>query len=238
MKINCLIIDDEPASQTVLKKFIEDVDFLELRAVCDNAIEAIEKLKELNDIDLLFLDVNMPKISGLTFYKSLQNPPHVIFTTAYPQYAVDGFEVNAIDFLLKPFSFERFFTAVNKVLEKRFSNGKQTNGNQSEDERFIFIKSNKTLHKINFEDILFVEAYGDYVKAHLDDKYILTNATFTSVLDSLPKKMFIRTHKSFAINFKKMTSISGNQITIQKHKIPIGLKFKEEFMKIVNDTNQ
>ena len=119
MKINCLIIDDEPTSQIVLKNYIADVDFLHLSGVFNNAIEALHELKNNHNIDLLFLDVNMPKISGLTFYKSLQNPPDVIFTTAYSQYAVDGFEVNAIDFLLKPFSFDRFFIAVNKVLEKK-----------------------------------------------------------------------------------------------------------------------
>jgi len=237
MKIKCLIIDDEPSSQTVLKNFVADVDFLELKGVCNNAIDALQVLKQNQDIDLLFLDVNMPKISGLTFYKSLQNPPEVIFTTAYPQYAVDGFEVNAIDYLLKPFSFERFFTAVNKVLEKKFSNGKQSNGNQIEEERFMFVKSSKTLHKINFENILFVEAYGDYVKVHQEQQCVLTNATFTSVLETLPKDIFIRTHKSFAINFKKMNTISGNQITIQKHKIPIGQTYKAEFYQFINQTN-
>ena len=232
MKIKCLIIDDEPSSQVVLKKFVADVDFLKLVKVCNNAIDALQVLKQNQNIDLLFLDVNMPKISGLTFYKSLQNPPEVIFTTAYPQYAVDGFEVNAIDYLLKPFSFERFFTAVNKVLEKRFSNG-----TKKEEEQFIFVKSSKTLHKINFKDILFVEAYGDYVKVHQEQQCILTNATFTSVLETLPSDIFVRTHKSFAINFKKMNTISGNQITIQKHKIPIGQKFKEEFLSFINNTN-
>jgi len=232
MKINCLIIDDEPSSQTVLKNFVADVDFLELKGVCNNAIDALQVLKQNQNIDLLFLDVNMPKISGLTFYKSLQNPPEVIFTTAYPQYAVDGFEVNAIDYLLKPFSFERFFTAVNKVLEKRF-----TNGNQTEDEQFMFVKSSKTIHKINFKDILFVEAFGDYVKVHQEQQCILTNATFTSVLETLPRDLFVRTHKSFAINFKKMNTISGNQITIQKHRIPIGQTYKAEFFKLINQTN-
>jgi len=232
MKINCLIIDDEPSSQTVLKKFVADVDFLNLVGICSNAIDALQVLKQNQNIDLLFLDINMPKISGLTFYKSLQNPPEVIFTTAYPQYAVDGFEVNAIDYLLKPFSFERFFTAVNKVLEKRF-----TNGTKTEEEQFMFVKSSKTLHKINFEDILFVEAYGDYVKVHQEKQCILTNATFTSVLETLPKDIFVRTHKSFAINFKKMNTISGNQITIQKHKIPIGQTYKAEFYQFINQTN-
>ncbi|WP_242084538.1 LytR/AlgR family response regulator transcription factor [Aestuariivivens sediminis] len=231
MKIKCLIIDDEPSSQAVLKKFVGDVEFLELVKVCNNAVDALHVLKQNQDIDLLFLDVNMPKISGLTFYKSLQNPPEVIFTTAYPQYAVDGFEVNAIDYLLKPFSFERFFTAVNKVVEKRFNNG-----NQIDDDWYIFIKSNKTLHKINFENILFIEAYGDYVKVHLINEFILTNATFTSILESLPEHIFVRTHKSFAINFKHLNSISGNLITIKNYKIPIGQKYKSEFLTFINNT--
>jgi DNA-binding LytR/AlgR family response regulator len=229
MKINCLIIDDEPSSQIVLKKFIADVEFLELMGVCNNAIDAIHELKQNQTIDLLFLDINMPKISGLTFYKSLQNPPEVIFTTAYPQYAVEGFEVNAIDYLLKPFSFDRFFTAVNKVVEK-----KSINGNHSEKDHFMLIKSNKTLYKIYSENILFIEACGDYVKVHLEDKFIMTNATFTSVLESLPNPVFIRTHKSFAINFNKMNSVSGNQVNIKNHKIPIGQKFKIEFLDLIN----
>jgi len=229
MKINCLIIDDEPSSQLVLKKFIADVDFLELKGVCSNAIDSIQVLKQNQTIDLLFLDINMPKISGLTFYKSLQNPPEVIFTTAYPQYAVDGFEVSAIDYLLKPFSFDRFFTAVNKVVEKKFSNG-----NNQDNDHFMMIKSSKTLHKINSANILYIEALGDYVKVHLEDQYILTNATFTSILETLPKQIFIRTHKSFAINFKKMNSLSGNQITIKNHKLPIGQKYKATFLDFIN----
>lgn len=229
MKINCLIIDDEPSSQIVLKKFIKDVEFLELIDVCSNAIDALQVLKQNQDIQLLFLDINMPKISGLTFYKSLQNPPEVIFTTAYPQYAVDGFEVNAIDYLLKPFSFDRFFAAINKVVEKKFPmETKADNGH------FMLIKSSKTLHKINSENILFIEAFGDYVKVHLEDKCILTNATFSSILESLPTQIFIRTHKSFAINFNKMNSICGNQINIKNHKIPIGQKFKTEFLDFIN----
>ena len=233
MKINCLIIDDEPSSQTVLKKFVGDVDFLELVGVCNNAIDALNVIRQHQHVDLLFLDINMPKISGLTFYKSLQNPPEVIFTTAYPQYAVEGFEVNATDYLLKPFSFERFFTAVNKVMGKRFSNQHQLN-----DDHFILVKSNKILHKIYSKSILFVEAYGDYVKVHLDEQCLLTNATFTSILESLPSQVFIRTHKSFAINFKKMNSISGNQVIIKNHKIPIGQKYRTEFLNYVNNTSQ
>jgi len=229
MTLRCLIIDDEPSSQLVLKTFIADVGFLELCGIANNAVEALNLLQKHADIDLLFLDINMPKISGLTFYKSLQNPPHVIFTTAYSQYAIEGFEVNAIDYLLKPFSFDRFFKAVNKVIENQ--SGKE--GKNHEDS-FVLIKSSKTLHKVNPNDILFIEALGDYVKVHLETSYLLTNNTFTSVLESLPELGFIRTHKSFAINFAKMNSLEGNLITINDHKIPIGQKYKADFLSIIN----
>jgi DNA-binding LytR/AlgR family response regulator len=230
MQINCIIIDDEPSSQIVLKAFIADVPFLKLICVCNNAIEATEVLNKNNNIKLLFLDINMPKISGLSFYKSLQNPPDVIFTTAYSEYALDGFEVNAIDYLLKPFSFNRFFKAVNKVLEKQ---SQQENNNIEDD--FILIKSNKVLHKITPNDILYVEAFGDYVKLHLEHTYIMTNSTFTNILKLLPKQ-FVRTHKSYAINLKKMNSLAGNQITIGNRTVPIGQTYKADFLKSFNET--
>ena len=229
MTLRCLIIDDEPSSQLVLKTFIADVGFLELCGIANNAVEALNLLQQHADIDLLFLDINMPKISGLTFYKSLQNPPHVIFTTAYSQYAIEGFEVNAVDYLLKPFSFDRFFKAVNKVIENQ--SGQEV---KNHEDSFILIKSSKTLHKVNPSDILFIEALGDYVKVHLETSYLLTNNTFTSVLESLPELVFIRTHKSFAINFAKMNSLEGNLITINNHKIPIGQKYKADFLSIIN----
>ncbi len=229
MKINCIIIDDEPSSQSVLKAFIADLGFLELVGVCDNAFEAIEILNKNSNIDLLFLDINMPKISGISFYKSLQNPPDVIFTTAYSEYALEGFEVNAIDYLLKPFSFQRFFKAVNKALDK------QSQENQTPEDDFILIKSNKVLHKIVPNDILYVEAFGDYVKVHLEHTYVMTNSTFTNILKLLPKQ-FIRTHKSYAINLKKMNSLAGNQITIGEKIVPIGQTYKADFLKSFNKT--
>lgn len=229
MQINCIIIDDEPSSQIVLKAFIAKVPFLKLICVCNSAIEATEVLNKNNTIDLLFLDINMPKISGLSFYKSLQNPPDVIFTTAYSEYALEGFEVNAIDYLLKPFSFNRFFKAVNKVLDK------QSQENQTPEDDFILIKSNKVLHKITPNDILYVEAFGDYVKVHLEHRYIMTNSTFTNILKLLPKQ-FVRTHKSYAINLKKMNSLAGNQITIGDHTVPIGQTYKADFLKSFNKT--
>ena len=227
--INCIIIDDEPSSQTILKKFISDVDFLTLSGTCNNAVEAIQLLNTKQNVDLMFLDINMPKISGLTFYRSLQNPPDLIFTTAYSQYAVDGFEVNAIDYLLKPFSFDRFLIAISKVIDK-----KKFNENNSPKSPYILIKSNKTIHKINPNNIEYIEALGDYVKVHLKESFIITNSTFTLILKKLRDYKFIQTHKSYAINLEKVNRINGNQVFIGANSIPIGQKYKTLFLNLLN----
>jgi len=222
MTIKCLIIDDEPASQKVVKTFIDKIRFLQLSGTCNNAIEALVFLNKMDTVDLLFLDINMPSISGLSFYKSLSKKPHVIFTTAHPQYALDGFEVNAIDYLLKPFSFDRFLIAVNKVVEKI------TSQNTIFKEEFIFIKVDKKLHKININAIFYVEAYGDYVKIHLENSTLVTYSTFSSFLSSLDNSIFVQIHKSFAINSSKITIIEGNLIFLKTFKVPIGLTFKNK----------
>ncbi|BAO77050.1 LytR/AlgR family response regulator transcription factor [Winogradskyella sp. PG-2] len=224
--ITCLIIDDELSSQRVLQHFIAETDVLDLKATCNNTAEAFKYLQLNGDINLLFLDINMPQQSGLDFYKGLQKPPKVIFTTAYPQYAVDGFEVNATDYLLKPISYERFLAAIKKVLN--------TNSNQSgSEDDFIIIKENKALHRIVFKDIQYVEAYGDYVKVHTEIKTITTHSTFSKFIESLPSN-FLRTHKSFSINLNKMNHLSGNQITIDSHTIPIGKTYKKTVLKALN----
>lgn len=227
MTINCIIVDDEPSSQSVLETFVEETPSLNLVQTCNNALDAMEFLNTRKDIDLIFLDINMPKLNGLDFYKSLQKPPDVIFTTAYSQYALEGFEVNAIDYLLKPFSFERFLKAVNKVVEKK-------NGHHPNNEDFLMIKSNKVLHKVALEDILFIEAFGDYVKVHLTEKTIVTNSTFTNILKQLPKQQFVRCHKSFAVNLKKMNSLAGNVITITNRTVPVGKKYKSNLLDSLN----
>ena len=226
MTINCLIIDDEYSSQNVLKNFIAEVPFLEVIGICNNALEASSILNFQTKIDLLFLDINMPKISGLNFYKSLSNPPNVIFTTAYPQYAVDGFEVNAIDYLLKPFSLERFLNAVAKVAEKLKNETLNKEGIPH-----LIVKSNKVIHKVIIDTILYVEALGDYVKIQLENDHIVTHSTFTNILNLLPASQFIRTHKSFAINIRKLNSVSGNRISIGDYIVPIGQKYKAAFIK-------
>ena len=223
--IQCLIIDDELSSQRVLQHFITETEILDLKKTCSNTAEAFKYLQLHGGIDLLFLDINMPQQSGLDFYKSLQNPPKVIFTTAYPQYAVDGFEVNAIDYLLKPIAYERFLTAIKKVLDANISI-------ETIDD-FIILKENKTLHKVFFDDIQFAEASGDYVKVHLKDKTVITHSTFSKFIVQLPH-YFIRTHKSFSINLNKMHQVSGNQILIDEHTVPIGQTYKATVLKALN----
>ena len=226
MTLQCLIIDDEPLARDILLKFVEATADLTLIASCKDAIEATELLNTRPDIDLMFLDINMPKVSGIHFLKSLVQPPAVIFTTAYPKYAVDGFELNAVDYLLKPFTYERFQVAVEKARDKK---GQHTIASQQN--VHLLIKSNKILHKVNPLDIIYIEAYGDYVKVHLEDQQIITNSTFTAMLTQLKPYQFIRIHKSFAINMQRVQKVQGNQVWVAQTMVPIGQKYKTDFLK-------
>lgn len=224
MKIKCLIIDDEPSSQVVLKNFIGKLDFLQLSGVCNNAVEAMSLLST-EQIDLIFLDINMPQISGLSFYKSLSNPPAVIFSTAYAEYAVEAFDVSAVDYLLKPFSFDRFFTAVHKAVQLI-----QTKNAEKKVPETLLIKADKKLHKVDVDNIHYIEAFGDYVKVHLNDHFLLTNNRFKNILAQLPAN-FTQVHKSFAVNLDKTTVIEGNQALLSDKKVPVGEKYRTAFFK-------
>jgi DNA-binding LytR/AlgR family response regulator len=221
-KINCIIVDDEPASRDVLKRYIADTDELNLVSECKNAIEANEVVKS-EVIALIFLDINMPKISGLQFIKSLPSPPKVIFTTAYPEFALEGFELNAIDYLLKPFSFERFLKAVNKYSYSADSENILKS-------RTILLKSEKKLYRVPINEILFLEAIGDYVKVVLDEHSIVVHSTFQDILEKFSHPDIIRIHRSFAIAIDKFDHIEGNQIFIRKKELPIGKAYKKELL--------
>jgi len=222
MPIKCIIIDDELPAQNVLKHFISKTDVLQLMATCSSAAEAFEYLQLHPETDLIFLDINMPNQSGLEFYKHLKQPPKVIFTTAYPQYAVEGFEVEAIDYLLKPIAYERFLTAIGKAV-KHFSELEKAID-------FITLKENKSFHKVFFKDILYIEAFGDYVKVHTTHKTIVTHSTFKNLKKKLPAH-FIRVHKSFCINANRLEQVTGNMVIMGKHQIPIGQTYKEKVLK-------
>ncbi|HKP32081.1 MAG TPA: LytTR family DNA-binding domain-containing protein, partial [Chitinophagaceae bacterium] len=218
MTLNCIIIDDEPLARKGLVEYIEDVDFLHLAGEFDNPLKATSTLND-QTIHLIFLDIQMPKLSGIEFLKSLSHPPLIIFTTAYPQYAIEGFDLNVLDYLLKPISFDRFLKAAMKA--KDVINLKQPVAQVATQEDYIFIKSDNKLVKIFYNDILFVEALQNYVTIVTSDKKHITYLTFKSVEESLPADQFIKVHKSYLVAASKIESIEGNQIKIGPHYIPI-----------------
>jgi len=225
--INCIVVDDEPLARKGLKEYINDVDFLNLIGEFDNPLKATELLGK-EEVQLLFLDIQMPKITGLDFFKTLKQPPPVIFTTAYPQYAIDGFEVNALDYLVKPISFERFLKAALKA--KEYFEVREKNKTEATSSDYFFIKADNKLVKIMFDDVLFAEALQNYVVIHTKDKKFMTYLTFKSVEDYLPADVFIKVHKSYIISAQKVDSIEGGDIRIGQHYIPISRNLKDEVM--------
>jgi DNA-binding LytR/AlgR family response regulator len=221
-KIRCLVIDDEVASQKVIEHFIAETEVLTSLKSFSNPKEAYKYLQIHNDVDLIFLDINMPQQQGLEFYKTLSNPPMVIFTTAYPQYAVEGFEVSAVDYLLKPIPYQRFLQAVNKVL--KLISQKDTL------KPFMSIKENKTVYKVDLESIIYLEAAGDYVKVVTETKKFITHSTFNSFLEQLPDN-FLRIHKSYSINLDYLIKLSGNQIQVANFDLPVGQTYKSKVLK-------
>ena len=226
-KLNCIIADDEPIARQILENYVDAIPYLNLVASCKNAFEVLEILQE-KEIDILFLDINMPKLSGLSLLKTLQKRPNVIITTAYPEYAIEGFELSVTDYLVKPFSLERFMQAVQKVNKKAVIKT-TTVIQEKETTNSIFVKSDKKIIKLNFDEIYYAEAYGNYVKIYAD-KMILTPQTLSDFLNKLTKD-FIRIHKSFIINFKHLKMIDGNQVILQNDaKLPIGKSYKKELL--------
>ena len=221
--LRCIIIDDEPLARKGLKEYMADADFLQLAGEFDNPMKAMDLLMK-EKIDLIFLDIQMPKMTGPEFLKSLPHPPLVIFTTAYPQYAVEGFELNAVDYLLKPFSFDRFWKA---VLKARAMSESPHLPPVTGDADYFYIKSDNKLIKINYADVLFAEALQNYVAIHTDQKKYITYLTFHSIEEHLPASRFVKTHKSYIVAMNKVESIEGNEIKIGQHRIPISRTEKE-----------
>lgn len=226
--LRCIIADDEPIARQILENYIADTPHLELVTSCKNAFEVMEALPG-QSVDILFLDINMPKLSGLSLLKTLQQKPHVIITTAYSEYAVEGFELDVTDYLLKPFSLQRFLQAVLKVRQKTESPNKDKLQAETPELLSLFVKSDKKIIKIDLVDIFYIEAYGNYIKIHTD-KMILTPQTLTDFLAKLPDT-FLRVHKSFVINFNRLKLIDGNQIVLQNDlKLPIGKSYRKTIL--------
>lgn len=239
--INAIIVDDEPLAQDVLETYIEKIPEITLLQKCSNALEANEALKS-KEVDLMFLDIQMPQLTGVDFLKTLAKPPVVIFTTAYPNYAIEGFELNALDYLLKPISLERFMKATNKAIEQielhRKGGEAQPASAASDDPGYIFVKADKKLIKVHYHAILYIEGLKDYVIIRQENSRVITLQTMKSLEDKLPQGMFKRIHRSYIVNIERIDAVVGNMVEVvekgQAKHLPIGKNYRDELLEIVN----
>jgi DNA-binding LytR/AlgR family response regulator len=235
--INVLIVDDEPLAQDVLETYIEQIPDLHLVRKCSNVLEADEAIHSTT-VDLMFLDIQMPQITGIDFLKSLSSPPLVIFTTAYSNYALEGYELNVIDYLLKPISMDRFLKAVNKAKEQIVLREKTTHESPShEGHDHIFVKADKKLVRVKFSDVIYIEGLKDYVIIRTETGRIITLQTMKSLEDKLPIVLFKRIHRSFIINIDKLAAVVGNMVEVQEKGqpkyLPIGKNYRDELLELV-----
>lgn len=231
-QINCIIVDDEPLALEVIERYVSNISELNLIKTCSNALEAFEVL-HTTQVDLIFLDISMPVISGIDFLRSLKNPPAVIITTAYPDFALQGYELDVIDYLVKPVSLERFMKAVNKVIEK-IRNAKPATTLSKPKADYMFVKADMKLVKIKFSDIDYIEGMKDYVKIYTKEKMIVTLMTMKWFEANLPQNEFVRIHKSYIVNVDAIKTIAGNEVEIMKNKLPIGSMYKENLLKLIS----
>ena len=230
--MKCLIVDDEPLSLDILEKYIADVPGLELAGRCLDAFDAMDKINTYQ-IDLVFLDINMPRLSGLNMVKSMTSHPEIVFTTAYPEHAVEGFELDVLDYLVKPISFARFVKAIEKA-KKKLSAVKVKESSAA----FMMVKSNKKLYKVPYSDISYIQSMGDFVKIHTTEKVYITSDTLKNIETQLPQKYFLRTHKSYIIALEAVKYLEGNQVILGSETLPIGLTFKETLLKALDIRNE
>lgn len=227
-KMKCLIVDDEPLARFHLKELADKIDFLSVEGAYATALEAGAKVKE-SEIDLLFLDINMPYLNGIDFLEQLENPPLCIFTTAYSEYALEGFRLQVVDYLLKPIAFNRFYQAVNKA-QQHFIINEKLKKNTPLDDPFLYVRQSDTFIKVSWVDILYIESMQNYTKLHFKDKTLVIHQTMKAIEESLPSEHFFRIHKSFLINITHIDMISGGRLFINKTELPISRTRKEELL--------
>jgi DNA-binding LytR/AlgR family response regulator len=229
MKMKCLVIDDEPLARKLIKAHLSRIESLELVRECSNAIEAGNFLRA-EKADLLFLDIQMPEINGLQFIGTLKNPPAVILTTAYRDFAPEAFDLDVVDYLLKPISFERFTKSVNRFFDKRLEGKTSGIGSASKADAFIYLKSDRKNHKVMLKEIIYIESLDDYVKVHLKHVTLVTRENISSFESSLPFGLFVRIHRSFIINTQFLAAVSADSVEIVGKELPIGRAFKKSAM--------
>lgn len=222
MKLNCLIIDDEPLARKGLQEYVHDIDFLQLTAACENALKASSYLNE-RKVDLMYLDINMPKLSGMEFLKTLQHPPLTIITTAFPEYALEGYALDVIDYLVKPITFERFVKASQKAFEFY-----QLKTRVIDPTEYFFVRCDSKFEKVFFHDVSYVEAMQNYAIIHVPGRKLITYITLSSLENQLPKERFIKVHKSFIVSVPHIRAIEGNEILTEQARIPISRNLRDE----------
>ena len=232
MKTRCIIIDDEPLARDLMRNHIEKLDNFEIVAECADAMKALQELRE-KKVDLMFMDIQMPQITGIEFLKILKNPPKVIITTAYREYAIDGFELDVVDYLLKPITFERFLKSVNKyyqVSQDESTVAAPVSETMQPDEAFIYVRENKRVIKVHLNEILYVEGLSEYVQIYTDKKKIITKTTMTSLEEKLPNECFMRIHKSFIVSMARIEALTSTTIEVPGKELPIGRSFKNSVL--------
>ena len=234
--INCIILDDEPIAREILELYVQKTPELKLISITKNVREAIDVISK-NSVDLIFLDIQMPEISGITFAKIIDKNVKIIFTTAHREYAVEGFEIQAIDYLLKPFSYERFNLAVNKYSKSYSSieSEETTSPVEIQNNSFTFIRSERKMIKVNFKDIILIESLSDYIKIYLTDKTLVTRETISNMGIKLPSSTFIRIHRSFIVPIDKIKSYTNEHVEIDKRELPMSRSYKDIVLKKLNN---
>lgn len=237
--MNAIIVDDEPLALDVLETYLSQINEVNLVAKCSNALEANEALKS-NEVDLMFLDIQMPQLTGIDFLKTLSRPPLVIFTTAYANYAIEGFELNAVDYLLKPISLDRFMKAVNKAAEQHALLNKEAApaNSSADDPDFIFVKADKKLVKVKYDDIIYIEGLKDYVIIRTDSGRVITLQTMKSLEAKMPSNTFRRIHRSYIVNVDKIQAVIGNMVEVteknQAKHLPVGKNYRDDLLDLIN----
>ena len=230
MSLTCIIVDDEPLAIEIVEAYLEKIEQIKLLGTFRNAIDAFAFLQE-HSVDLIFLDIQMPKLSGLDFIKTLKNPPKVIFTTAYRDYAIEGFELEVVDYLLKPIPFDRFLKAVAKVLHQPTTPLPASLKTESATDDYVYFKVDKKMVKTRMAEVLYIESVKDYVKVRTAEKEIVTQQKISYLEESLPRPQFLRIHRSFIINVEKIDAYSATDVEIGKFSFPIGRNYKNDVMK-------
>ncbi len=236
MKTRCLIADDEPLARDLIHGYVEKLENFEIVAECGDAMKALKVLRE-KPVDLMFMDIQMPQITGIEFLKTLKHPPKVIITTAYREYALEGFELDVVDYLLKPITFERFLKAINKYYQMGQDEIQVVPNNNPEKlgvESFIYIKENKKIIKVYLSEIKYIEGLSEYIQLYTDKRKIITKASMTQMEEKLPSEGFLRIHKSYIVSMNKIEAFTANTIEIQGKELPIGRSFKNAVLNALN----